>query len=170
MRILLSFAVCLSAVSACLADWKSQLPRPVFDEKPELVELYAKTWEIAQARIDTLPGIPVPRYMDEGHRSDWIWIWDTCFMVHFCKYLPQEFPGVDSLGNFYGILMSDEKLALPKVLGNRWSCGRKGLSEPWEGRMLVFMDEMTCPMVFPTLRLLNFNIWIMRAPSTLRWE
>ena len=135
----LSFvAICLFALSGFGADWKARLPRPVFDEKPELVELYVRTWEIAHTRIDTLPGIPVPRYMDEGHRSDWIWIWDTCFMVHFCKYFPEEFPGVDSLGNFYGILMAGEKVALPKVRGNRWSCGPKGLSQPWEGRMLDF--------------------------------
>ena len=76
------------------ADWRDGLPRPVFDERPELAELYGKAWEIAHTRIDNLPGIPVPRYMDEGHRSDWIWIWDTCFMAHFCKYMPDEFPGI----------------------------------------------------------------------------
>ena len=119
-------------------DWRTQLPRPIFDEKPEPVGFYDKAWEIAHTRIDNLPGIPVPRYMDEGHRSDWIWIWDTCFMAHFCKYEPQEFPGIDSLGNFYGILMPDHTITLPKVRGNRWSCGPKGLSEPWEGRLLDF--------------------------------
>ena len=120
------------------SDWKARLPRPIFDERPELVEFYVKAWEIAHTRIDNLPGIPVPRYMDEGHRSDWIWIWDTCFMAHFCKYAPWEFPGIDSLGNFYGILMPDGDFTLPKVRGNRWSCGPKGVSEPWEGRMLDF--------------------------------
>lgn len=119
-------------------DWRTKLPRPVFDERPELVEFYGKAWEIAHTRIDNLPGIPVPRYMDEGHRSDWIWIWDTCFMTHFCKYAPWEFPGIESLGNFYGILMPDGAFTLPKVRGNRWSCGPKGLSEPWEGRLLDF--------------------------------
>jgi len=134
-------AVSLAAVAADntkFADWKARLPRPVYDERPELVAFYDKAWEIAHTRIDHLPGIPVPRYMDEGHRSDWIWIWDTCFMAHFCKYLPQEFPGIDSLDNFYGILMADGGWTLPKVRGNRWSCGPKGLSEPWEGRMLDF--------------------------------
>ena len=51
-------------------DWRAQLPRPIFDEKPELVEFYDKAWEIAHTHVDNLPGIPVPRYMDEGHRSD----------------------------------------------------------------------------------------------------
>ena len=120
------------------SPWRSQLPRPIFDERPELVDFYREAWRIAHTRIDNIPGIPSPRYMDEGHRSDWIWIWDTCFMVHFCKYCPVEFPGVESLGNFYGILLSDGKKPLPKVRGNRWSCGPAGVSDPWEGRMLDF--------------------------------
>ena len=134
----LAFAALGLVAFGLRADWRDSLPRPIFDERPELVEFYDKAWEIAHTRIDNLPSIPVPRYMDEGHRSDWIWIWDTCFMAHFCKYMPDEFPGIDSLGNFYGILMSEKNLALPKVRGNRWSCGPKGLSEPWEGRMLDF--------------------------------
>ena len=120
------------------ADWKARLPRPVFDERPELVALHDTAWEIAHTRIDFQPGIPVPRYMDEGHRSDWIWIWDTCFMAHFCKYAPEEFPGVDSLGNFYGIMFPEGELKLPKVVGNRWSCGPSGIDDPWEGRLLDF--------------------------------
>ena len=142
------FCACVAAAAACglraqdavvpPSDWRSALPRPVFDERPELAALYRKAWEIAHTRIDNLPGIPVPRYMDEGHRSDWIWIWDTCFMAHFCKYAPWEFPGIDSLGNFYGILMPDGAFTLPKVRGNRWSCGPAGVSDPWEGRMLDF--------------------------------
>ena len=69
-------------------EWCGKLPRPICDERPELVDFYYKAWEIAHTRIDEVPGIPAPRYMDEAHRSDRIWIWDTCFMVHFCKYCP----------------------------------------------------------------------------------
>ena len=113
------------------SDWRRQLPRPVFDEKPELIELYDKAWEIAHTRIDTIPGLPAPRYMDEAHQSDRIWIWDTCFMVHFCKYCPQEFPGIESLENFYDVMLAEDRRPLPKVRGNRW-CGEN------EGKMLDF--------------------------------
>ncbi|MBR2920969.1 MAG: hypothetical protein IKC27_06430 [Kiritimatiellae bacterium] len=112
-------------------DWRGELPRPVFDEKPELVDFYYKAWELAHSRIDEVPGLPAPRYMDEAHRSDRIWIWDTCFMVHFCKYCPKEFPGIQSLENFYGVMLADKAMALPKVKGNRW-CGAD------EGKMLDF--------------------------------
>ena len=112
-------------------DWRTKLPRPVFDEKPELVEFYKAAWEIAHTRIDTIPGLPAPRYMDEAHASNRIWIWDTCFMVHFCKYCPDEFPGIESLENFYGVMLADTDAPLPKVKGNRW-CGAD------EGKMLDF--------------------------------
>ena len=126
----LTLSVC-AAENKRFADWKSHLPRPIYDERPELVDFYYKAWEIAHTRIDEVPGIPAPRYMDEAHRSDRIWIWDTCFMVHFCKYCPAEFPGIESLENFYGVMLADSERPLPKVKGNRW-CGAD------EGRMLDF--------------------------------
>lgn len=128
-------AASLAAISFCpssaAADWRAELPRPVFDERTELVDFYYKAWELAHSRIDEVPGLPAPRYMDEAHRSDRIWIWDTCFMVHFCKYCPKEFPGIASLENFYGVMLADDAMPLPKVKGNRW-CGSD------EGKMLDF--------------------------------
>ncbi len=112
-------------------DWHDVLPRPVYDARPEYVQLYDKAWELAYEHIDTLPGIPSPVYLDEAHRSDRIWIWDTDFMAHFAKYCPSVFPGVKSLDNFYGILLADEDTPLPRVKGNRW-CGKD------EGKMLRF--------------------------------
>lgn len=106
------------------------VPRPVYDACPEFVELYDKAWELAYQHIDTIPGIPAPIYMDEAHRSDRIWVWDTCLMGQFCKYCPGIFPGIESLDNFYGILLSDASIPLPKVLGNKW-CGKD------EGKMLT---------------------------------
>ena len=113
-------------------DWRDALPRPVFDEWPELVDFYYRAWEIAHTHIVNVPGLPMPRYMDCGHRSDRIWIWDTCFMALYCKYAPQEFPGIESLENFYSLLLDDDGRPLPRVVGNRW-CGEE------EGQMLDFM-------------------------------
>ena len=112
-------------------DWHDALPRPIYDAHPEYVELYDKAWELAYQHIDTLQGIPSPVYMDEAHRSDRIWIWDTAFMGHFCKYCPSVFPGIKSLDNFYEILMGDPEAELPMVMGNQW-CGKD------EGKMLKF--------------------------------
>ena len=80
---------------------KNLIPQIVFDEEPRFGELYYKAWELAYQHIKTVPGLPVERYMDEACMPDRLWIWDTCFMVHFCKYAPQYFPGIQSLDNFY---------------------------------------------------------------------
>ena len=78
------------------------VPEPVYDSRPDFITLYRKAWELAAEHIDeTIPGLPVIRHMDEACWRDRLWIWDTCFMVHFCKYSPEVFPGIQSLDNFY---------------------------------------------------------------------
>ena len=128
--LLIPMSICAQAATR-FQSWQDLLPRPIYDEKPELVSFYEKAWALAHDRIDELPGLPAPRYMDEAHMSNRIWIWDTCFMVHFCKYCPKEFPGIESLENFYGVMLADSERPLPKVKGNRW-CGAD------KGRMLDF--------------------------------
>ena len=88
-------------------SWRERVPVPVFDQKPELVNLYWKAWELAYEHIKEQPGLPQSPYMDEAFSEDTIWIWDTCFMVLFCKYAPDVFPGVESLNNFYVPLHDD---------------------------------------------------------------
>lgn len=80
---------------------RSQVPEPVFDARPDLIDLYWVAWEQAWDHVVTLEGAPRSPYMDEGFAADTIWIWDTCFMAHFCKYAPHVFPGVESFDNFY---------------------------------------------------------------------
>ena len=77
------------------------IPTPVFDARPEYVSLYRTAWEQAKDHIKYQPGLPQPRYMDEGFRDEAIWIWDSEFMVMFCKYAPRIFPGIETLDNFY---------------------------------------------------------------------
>ena len=76
---------------------KKQIPQPVFGQNPELVDLYWKAWEMAYDHIKVQKGIPQSSYMDEALWDDTIWIWDTEFMVLFCKYAPKLFPGIESL-------------------------------------------------------------------------
>ncbi len=77
------------------------LPEIVFDGLPGLTEFSHFAWKCAADHIRECPGAPQTPYMDEGFAPDRIWIWDTCFLVHFCKYAPEHFPGVESLRNFY---------------------------------------------------------------------
>lgn len=77
------------------------VPEPILDDHPDLIDLYWTAWEQAADHVVSLDGAPRSPYMDEGFAADTIWIWDTCFMAHFCKYAPDRFPGVESFDNFY---------------------------------------------------------------------
>lgn len=81
--------------------WRDEVPNPVYDQQPELVDFYWKTWELAHDHVLTQPGLPQSTYMDEAFDPGVIWIWDTAFMAHFTKYAPNHFPGVESFQNFY---------------------------------------------------------------------
>ncbi|WFB36972.1 trehalase family glycosidase [Kiritimatiellota bacterium B12222] len=83
------------------SDWRQHVPKPVFEQNAGLVELYWKAWELAHDHIKHLEGLPQSPYMDEAFSDTNIWIWDTCFMAHFCKYAADSFPGIESLKNFY---------------------------------------------------------------------
>ncbi|MDD7887731.1 trehalase family glycosidase [Flavivirga sp. 57AJ16] len=91
---------------------KEQIPQPIFEQNPELVDLYWKTWEMAYDHIKEQEDIPQSPYMDEAFWDDTIWIWDTEFMVLFCKYAPNLFPGIESLNNFYKSILDKETSSL----------------------------------------------------------
>lgn len=93
---------------------KNHIPQPVFQRNPEFVDLYWKAWEIAYSHIKEQSGLIQSPYVDEAFWDDTIWIWDTEFMVLFCKYAPQLFPGIESLNNFYGSIL-DKKPSPLKI-------------------------------------------------------
>lgn len=101
-RFVLSLSILLALTTSCAQkEEEGAIPVPVFDEKPEYVDFYWTAWEQARAHIKEQPGLVQPRYMDEGFWDDAIWIWDSEFMVLFCKYAPKQFPGIETLDNFY---------------------------------------------------------------------
>ncbi len=86
-------------------DW---VPQPVFDQEPGYVDLYWTAWEQAWDHVAIQEGLPQSPYMDEAFATSHIWIWDTAFMVLFCKYSPEKFPGVETLNNFYEAFLSEQ--------------------------------------------------------------
>jgi hypothetical protein len=80
---------------------REALPEPVYEAAPELVDLYWEAWRMAWNHVVTREGAPQSPYMDEAFCPDTVWIWDTCFMAHFCKYGHTRFPGIESFDNFY---------------------------------------------------------------------
>lgn len=91
---------------------RSRIPEPVFESEPGFVELYWKAWELAFEHVLSIPGLPRSPYMDEGFWPDTLWIWDTCFMALFCRYAPDQFPGIESLENFYAPIHDGVKMPL----------------------------------------------------------
>lgn len=91
----------MEKLSKNVAFDKTMVPEPIISDDPAFIDLYYKAWELAYDHIKTQDGLPQSPYMDEAFDPSTIWIWDTCFMVQFCKYAPNVFPGVASLKNFY---------------------------------------------------------------------
>lgn len=91
---------------------KNLIPQPVFEEEPGLVELYWVAWEQAWHHVKHQKGLVQELYMDEGLWDDTIWIWDSEFMVMFCKYAPKLFPGIQTLDNFYYTMLEDTTSSL----------------------------------------------------------
>lgn len=83
-------------------DSKRQLPIPILEDDPELVDMYWKCWEIAFNHFKKPPeGSPfVSNILDEAF-NDNVFQWDMIFMVMFARYGHDIFPAVNSLDNFY---------------------------------------------------------------------
>lgn len=89
-----------------------RLPQPVYAENSDFVDLYWKAWQLAWDRVRYQNGVFQSPYMDENLWDDTIWIWDTEFMVLFCRYAPDIFPGIQSLENFYESILNGKPSAL----------------------------------------------------------
>ena len=90
----------------------TMIPAPVFEAEPGYVDLYWKAWELAYDHVKYQDGLVQPLYMDEGLWDDTIWIWDSEFMVLFCKYAPDLYPGIETLDNFYYTMLEEGSSSL----------------------------------------------------------
>ena len=97
------------------SDYFNEVPLPVFDENPEYIDFYRRAWQIIRDHVKEIPGMPQTPYMDEAFIETDIWIWDTCFMMFFCKYAPNVFPGIETLNNFYQPLLDNKPLPVLTV-------------------------------------------------------
>lgn len=91
---------------------KDVVPEPVYDAEPGWTDLYYAAWQSAWTHIFSCRKAPVSPYMNEGIRCHKIWIWDTCFMAQFCRYAAADFPGIQSLDNFYRVMHDGENTGL----------------------------------------------------------
>lgn len=101
-----------SSSPSSASDTLSSIPRPVLDADPDLLALYEFAWESALRHVRSDAGMPQTPYMDEAFDPGTIWIWDTCFMVQFCRYAPPRLPGIQSLRNFYVPILDQKPIPL----------------------------------------------------------
>lgn len=113
-----------------MCDWKIRLPQPICEDVPDCDKLYQKACELAHDHIRHIEGMPKTPYMDEAFCDTQIWIWDTCFMSLFCKYAWDEFPGVESLCNFYDVLYGGKCLPciIPSASEPEWTGASPGIA------------------------------------------
>lgn len=74
-----------------------------FEEHPEWVELYNKSWKLHKDHIQQIPEATNPEspyYVDEAFSDD-IFLWDTVFMMLYDRYGMNQFPVLASMENFY---------------------------------------------------------------------
>ncbi|WP_052487269.1 MGH1-like glycoside hydrolase domain-containing protein [Gordoniibacillus kamchatkensis] len=91
---------------------RSRLPDPIFDKRPDYIECYWRTWEIAyrNTHVPTPESGFVSNFVDAAF-SDNIFLWDTAFITMFCNLAHPYIPGIRSLDNFYCKQLDDGEIS-----------------------------------------------------------
>jgi len=104
----------------------SLLPQPFLSAHPEWVDLHHFCWRIAAKNVRFSRG---RWHMDAAWdpTRNYQWVWDTCFMVLYCRYANGQFPGVQSLDNFYEMQREDGYIGMTYDMTTEF--------EPWPDRI-----------------------------------
>jgi hypothetical protein len=104
----------------------SRLPQPILPSRQDWLELYDFSWKTAAKNIRMSRG---RRHMDAAWdpARNCQWVWDTCFMALYCRYGNGQYPGVESLDNFYDMQHADGYIGMTYDM----STGE----EPWPNRI-----------------------------------
>ncbi|KQX55290.1 MGH1-like glycoside hydrolase domain-containing protein [Paenibacillus sp. Root444D2] len=91
---------------------RSFLPAPIFESRPDYIECYWRTWEIAYRNtfVPTKESGFVSNFIDAAF-NDKIFLWDTAFITMFCNLAHPYIPGIRSLDNFYCKQLDDGEIA-----------------------------------------------------------
>ncbi|NQU10900.1 hypothetical protein HQ590_08930 [bacterium] len=100
------------------------LPRPFLNRHPDWVKLYEFAWRLAATHIRHSRG---RWHMDAAWdpNRNYQWVWDTVFMTLYCRYGNGQYPGIQSLDNFYELQRRDGYISMTYDL----NAGK----EPWPG-------------------------------------
>ncbi|MFA6102419.1 MAG: trehalase family glycosidase [Victivallaceae bacterium] len=135
---------------------RNVLPIPVYEERPEWIELYYAAWEIAFCNIEypskrgwlpqltCMPGVGI------------IWQWDSCFMSFFAKYSNGSLPAMNNLNNLYRLQGKDGFQSMAYVIETGKPAYGQRINPPlfawteWEYYLLTG-DNSRVERVFPKL-------------------
>lgn len=102
-------AMCVAFDKVSKPEMLAHVPEVVLEGEPALADFTKFAWTLAYDHVTNCAGAAQSPYVDEAFYADRIWVWDSCFMVNYCKYAPQLFPGVESLANFYAPMVEGAK-------------------------------------------------------------
>ena len=91
----------------------SALPKPVVDDYPDFLTIYNQAWELAASHI--VRNKKGREFMDVAWGKPpelFEWVWDSCFVALYCRYAPEQFPGMQSLDNFYELQRQDGYISM----------------------------------------------------------
>lgn len=81
---------------------KNNLPIPILTNDTAWIGMYWKAWEIAFTNFKQPPkGSPLVSNYADAAFNNYIFQWDTEFMMTFAVYAHKAFPAIKSLDNFY---------------------------------------------------------------------
>jgi hypothetical protein len=85
----------------------TKLPQPILPGRPDWLELYDFSWKTAARNIRISHG---RRHMDVAWdpARNCQWVWDACFMALYCRYGNGQYPGLESLDNFYDMQHAED--------------------------------------------------------------
>jgi hypothetical protein len=81
---------------------KDKLPAPIWPNRPDVINMYWRTWELAFGNIRRVTGTKsfIAPYIDPAFNSD-LFTEDCGFMLLFCRYGFRAFNFQQTLDNFY---------------------------------------------------------------------
>jgi hypothetical protein len=91
----------------------STLPKPNLDDHPEFIAIYDKAWQLAATHIKRHQkgyDFMDVAWADPKHLYEWVW--DSCFIALYCRYAPRQYPGMQSLDNFYNLQREDGYISM----------------------------------------------------------
>jgi hypothetical protein len=104
----------------------TKLPQPILPGRPDWLELYDFSWKTAARNIRISHG---RRHMDVAWdpARNCQWVWDACFMALYCRYGNGQYPGLESLDNFYDMQHADGYIGMTYDMTTN--------EEPWPNRI-----------------------------------